>query len=130
MVEIISGIIAGMFTGTGMGGGTVLILLLSIFSNLNQHSSQGINLIFFILTTISAIIVNIKGKIIDFKLGFKIIIYGIIGALIGSKIAMNIDSGNLRKYFGIFLAIIAIYEIYSLIKEYISYRKRDNKDRM
>ena len=52
MVEIISGIIAGIFTGTGMGGGTVLILLLSIFGNLNQHYSQGINLIFFILTII------------------------------------------------------------------------------
>ena len=130
MTELISGIIAGLFTGTGMGGGTVLILLLSVFSNLNQHSSQGVNLIFFILTTISAIIVNIKGKIIDFKLGFQIIIYGVIGALIGSKIAINIDSGILRKYFGIFLAIIAIYEIYSLIKEYISFRKRDNKNRM
>ena len=128
MTQIISGIIAGMFTGTGMGGGTVLILLLSVFSNLNQHSSQGVNLIFFILTTISAIIVNIKGKFIDFKLGFQIILYGIIGALIGSKIAINIDSGMLRKYFGIFLAIIAIYEIYSLIKENIYFRKRDNKN--
>jgi len=128
MIELISGLIAGMFTGTGMGGGTILILLLSIFANLDQHSSQGVNLVFFILTTISAIIVNIKGKFIDFKLGFKIILYGIIGAIIGSKIAMSINSENLRKYFGFFLAIIAIYEIYSLIKEYIFFRKRDNKN--
>lgn len=123
MTELISGIIAGMFTGTGMGGGTVLILLLSIFANLDQHSSQAINLVFFILTTISAIIVNIKGKFIDFKLAFQIIIYGIIGAIIGSKIAININSENLRKYFGFFLAIIGIYEIYSLIKEYIKNKK-------
>lgn len=127
MIELFSGIIAGMFTGTGMGGGTILILLLSIFANLDQHSSQAINLVFFTLTTIAAIIVNIKGKFIDFKLGFQIMIFGIIGALIGSRIAINIDSQNLRKYFGIFLGIIAIYEIYSLLKEYISYRKRDNK---
>ena len=130
MAQIISGIIAGIFTGTGMGGGTVLILLLSIFSNLNQHSSQGINLIFFILTTISAIIINIKGKIIDFKLSFQIIIYGIMGAIIGSKVAINIESQNLRKYFGFFLGIIAIYEIYSLIKEYNFFRKRNNKNRL
>lgn len=127
MIEFISGIISGMFTGTGMGGGTVLILLLSSLSNLNQHLAQAINLVFFILTTISAIIVNIKGKLIDFKLGFKIIIFGVIGAAIGSKVAMNINSKNLRKYFGIFLAIIAIFEIYSLIKEYIKGSKRDNK---
>ena len=127
MLEIVSGIIAGMFTGTGMGGGTVLILLLSIFVNLDQHLAQAVNLIFFILTTISAIIINIKGKITDFKLGFQIIIYGIIGAIIGSKIAMIIESQNLKKYFGFFLAIIATYEIYSLAKEYIKERNRDNK---
>lgn len=127
MTELIAGIIAGMFTGTGMGGGTILILLLSILANLDQHSSQAINLVFFIVTTISAIIFNIKGKLIDFKLGFQIIAYGIIGAAIGSKIAMNINSENLRKYFGFFLAIIAIYEIYSLAKEYIKDRNRDNK---
>jgi len=124
MTELLSGIIAGIFTGTGMGGGTVLILLLSVFANLNQHSSQAINLIFFVFTTISAIIINIKGKFIDFKLGFQILIYGIVGAFIGSKIAINIDSQNLRKYFGFFLAIIAIYEIYSLIKEYIKEGKK------
>lgn len=123
MVELISGIIAGMFTGTGMGGGTILILLLSVLANLDQHSSQAINLVFFILTTISAIIVNIKGKFIDFKLGFKIILYGIIGAVLGSKLAMTINSENLRKYFGFFLAIIAIYEIYSMTKEYIKNKK-------
>lgn len=128
MTEFISGIIAGIFTGTGMGGGTILILLLSVFANLQQHFSQGINLVFFILTTISAIIINIKGKFIDFTLGFKIIIYGIIGAIIGSKLAMSINSESLRKYFGVFLAIIAIHEIYSLIKEYISFGKRDNKN--
>ena len=130
MVEIVSGIIAGMFTGTGMGGGTVLILLLSVFGNLNQHFSQGANLFFYILTTISAIIINIKGKFVNFRLGFQIIIYGIIGALIGSKIIMKVDSQSLRKYFGMFLAIIAIYEIYSFIKEYIKERTRDNKNRM
>jgi len=127
MIELLSGIIAGIFTGTGMGGGTILILLLSVLTNLEQHSSQAVNLVFYILTTISAIIVNIKGKFIDFKLSFQIIIYGIIGAIIGSKIAMNINSENLRRYFGIFLAIIAIHEIYSLIKENNSYKKRDNK---
>jgi len=116
MIELISGLIAGMFTGTGMGGGTILILLLSIFANLDQHSSQGVNLVFFILTTISAIIVNIKGKFIDFKLGFKIILYGIIGAIIGSELARKIESQNLKTYFSCFLVAIGIYEIITSLK--------------
>lgn len=128
MTELLSGIIAGMFTGTGMGGGTILILLLSIFTNFNQQSNQGINLVFFILTTISVLVVNIKGKLIDFRTGLQVVSFGILGAIIGSKIAIRINSENLRKYFGIFLAIIAIYEIYSIIKEYIKEKNRDNKN--
>lgn len=37
---------------------------------------------------------------------------------------MNVEL--LRKLFGIFLGLIAIYEIYSLIKEYSFNKKTDN----
>jgi len=45
-----------------MGGGTILILLLSICIGLDQHVAQATNLIFFIPTSIVAIIVNLKNK--------------------------------------------------------------------
>ena len=54
---------------------------------------------------------------------------GIIGAIIGAKISINMDVNRLKKYFGIFLAIIAIYEIYSLIKLYIFDKKTNNKNK-
>ena len=60
MVEVVIGIVSGMVAALGMGGGTILILLLGIFTNLNQHIIQGSNLIFFIPTSIVAIIMNIK----------------------------------------------------------------------
>ena len=50
MIEFIIGIIAGTVSGTGMGGGTVLILLLTTINGLEQHMAQAINLIFFIPT--------------------------------------------------------------------------------
>ena len=48
MGEIIIGIVSGMVAALGMGGGTILILLLGIFTELKQHIIQGSNLIFFI----------------------------------------------------------------------------------
>ena len=45
MKEIVIGLIAGIVGGLGMGGGTVLILLLSIISNVEQHIAQGANVI-------------------------------------------------------------------------------------
>ncbi len=126
MGEIIIGIVSGMVAALGMGGGTILILLLGIFTNLNQHIIQGSNLIFFIPTSIVAIIMNIKNKTINYKNAFIIIIAGVIGAIAGCKISFNIESSNLKKYFGIFLLGIAIFEIYDFFSQYIKSKKENN----
>ncbi len=123
MGEILIGIVSGIVSGAGMGGGTILIFLLSFVMGVEQHIAQATNLIFFIPTSIVAIIVNLKNKNIDLKLATIISICGILGAIIGANIAINIDVGLLKKFFGIFLAIVAINEIYSIIKLY----KTDSK---
>lgn len=123
MLGVIFGIIAGMVTGLGMGGGTVLILLLSLFMGLEQHIAQATNLVFFIPTSLAAIIMNLKQKNVDLKLATTISFFGVIGAIIGAIISNNISSDNLRKYFAIFILIIALHEVYELYKEYKNKRK-------
>lgn len=127
MKEIIIGLISGIVSGTGMGGGTILIFLLTLLCSLEQHTAQATNLIFFIPTSIVAIIVNIKNKNIDLKLATIISICGIIGAIIGANLSIHTDVKTLKKYFGIFLAIIAIHEIYTIIREYKKSKIRDTK---
>lgn len=128
MKEILVGIISGVFSGVGMGGGTILIFLLTIFAGLEQHIAQATNLIYFVPTAISAIIVNYKNKNIDKKLAIFMSGCGIIGAIIGSFISIKLDVQKLRKSFGFFLVIIVIHEIYTLFKEYKNYRKSNNKN--
>ena len=60
MIEILTGFVSGIISGIGMGGGTILILCLSIFLGIKKKIAQGINLVFFIPTSIAAIFVNIK----------------------------------------------------------------------
>lgn len=127
MKEIIIGCISGIVAALGMGGGTILILLLGIFSNMEQHLIQGTNLIFFIPTSITAIYMNIKSKNINYKKSILIIGAGIIGAIIGSNLSFKFDSKLIKKYFGIFLLCIAIFEIYSFYKQYRLRKKADNK---
>lgn len=38
MLEVLIGFISGIISGTGMGGGTILILLLSIIMGLDRKS--------------------------------------------------------------------------------------------
>ena len=129
MIEILTGFISGIVSGTGMGGGTILILCLSIFLGIDQKVAQATNLIFFIPTSIAAIYVNMKEKKINLKVAKVIIFWGIIGAVIGAAIAQNIDTRMLKKIFGVFLSFIAIHEIYIIIKEYIFSKKRNKKNK-
>ncbi len=128
MWEFITGLISGTVSGTGMGGGTILILVLSIFLGVEQHIAQATNLVFFVPTSISAIIISIKSKLIEWKIGIVVAITGIIGAIIGANISAKIEVKSLKRYFGIFLAGIAIYEIYSMIKEYKKEKYSNNKN--
>ena len=127
MINIIFGVISGIISSLGIGGGTILIFLLTTFAGLEQHIAQATNLIYFVPTAISAIIVNYREKNIDTKLAIFISSCGIIGAIIGAKIAINTDVQKLRKLFGIFLAIIAIHEIYTLFKEYKLHKKSNTQ---
>lgn len=129
MKEIVIGLLSGIVSGTGMGGGTVLILLLTMILGIEQHIAQATNLIFFIPTSIVAIITNWKHKLVDTKIAIVISICGIIGAVFGAIISNKTDVRDLRRFFGIFLAIIAIFEIFSYFRRYIFKSERNTNDR-
>ena len=124
MYCILIGIISGIINGFGMGGGTVLILLLSLLLNVNQHIAQGTNLIFFIPTSLASTIINIKNRSIDRKLAIVIIMSGVIGVIIGTIVSVKINVEILKKLFGFFLTIITIHEIIVWINEYKREKKR------
>ena len=124
MVEIFIGICAGICTGIGMGGGSMLFLLLTFFLNMEQHIAQATNLIFFIPSALVCIFLNTKKKLINFKNAFFFILFGVIGAICGAIVSKNLPVAILRRFFGIFLLLISAYEIYSYFKLYNKGKKR------
>ena len=100
------------------GGGTILILILSVFMGIDQHIAQGTNLVYYVPTSISAIITTFKEKLIDFKTGIIVSIFGIFGAIIGANISSKMNIQILKKCFGLFLIVVTVYEIHTLFKDY------------
>ena len=94
---------------------------------MNQHVAQGANLIFFIPTCIISIIINLKNKNIQKRTALIVSIAGIIGAIIGAEISSKIDVKSLKTMFGIFLIIIAIFQIYTFFRHYILEKEENNK---
>ena len=109
-----------------MGGGTILVLVLSNFLNINQHTAQATNLIYFIPTSIAAICVYWKNGNLDKKIALKMIPCGIAFGILGSYTATLIQAKNLKKYFGIFLLTVGVYEIFITVKN----KFNENKSNM
>lgn len=112
MKLFIIGLLSGIISGMGIGGGAILIPSLVLFSNLKQQEAQGINLIVFIPVAIVALIIHFKEKNINFKYAKWIILGGIGGAILGSMLSVKINPDSLRKYFASFLLLIGIYELF------------------
>lgn len=116
-LQILFGILGGFFGGLGMGGGTLLIPLLTIFLNFDQQLSQGINLLTFLFMAIFSIYIHSKNGLIVTKDIFWIILGGVIFAIIGAFMATVLPSMVLRRCFGGFLVVLAIGEFFKALKK-------------
>ena len=122
---ILIGIIGGVLGGMGMGGGTLLIPLLTIFLELEQSVSQGINLLAFLPMSIVALIIHSKNKMIDWKNSWPIVITGILGAIGGAILIEFVKPKTLKNGFGIFLIVLGIFQFVSLFIKFP--KKRQTK---
>lgn len=111
---IIFGALGGVLGGMGMGGGTLLIPLLTIFTDIKQKEAQGINLIVFIPMAVIALIIHFKNKLVLVKRSIFFIITGVVFSLLGSFIALKLKSENLKIYFGIFLIVLSVFQFISI----------------
>ena len=112
----VAGVLGGILGGMGMGGGTLLIPLLSIFYGVSQHTAQAVNLISFIPMAVVALIIHIKNKMVDFSKVIWIIIPGVISCIAGCFIAKELTGDLLARCFGGFLILLAIYQFVTEIK--------------
>lgn len=117
MIVILIGFLSGIVSGMGIGGGAILIPALVLFVNPGQHIAQSVNLLYFIPTAIVALIIHIKNRHVNFRVGLPIMLFGLAGAAIGSMLALRMEGELLRKIFGGFLIVMGIYEIFGKAKK-------------
>lgn len=109
MINFLCGLLSGVVTGLGIGGGLILIMLLNWFSDFSQLEVQTINLLYYIPTAIFSVFIYSKKNRVDYKLSYKLILYGSIMAILGAIIANRIDVLILKKLFALYLLGIGVY---------------------
>lgn len=116
-LQILFGVLGGIVGGMGMGGGTLLIPLLTIFLQIPQKVAQGVNLLAFLPMAIIALIIHFKNKMVQTKGILWIIVPGIITSIGFAFVASLLDNNILKTLFGAYLILIAVYEICSLLTQ-------------
>ena len=110
---VLAGIAAGALGGMGMGGGTILIPVLTIFFDVEQKQAQAINLVAFIPMAIASLIVHVKNKRVETKGILWIIIPATVLSLAGSMLAQAINGEILKRIFGGFLLLLSLAQFFS-----------------
>ena len=111
ILDIIAGTVSGILGAMGFGGGGILILYLTLYKDMPQAVSQGINLIFFIPSAILAIIFHIKNKLIDKKTALTYIGYGLIGVALGFFLLNRLEDKTLRIIFAVILILVGAKDL-------------------
>ena len=112
---IIFGFLSGILGGMGMGGGTLLIPLLS-FLDLPQQTIQAINLISFLPMALTALFLHCKNGLVKKDNILWIIIPAVFSAIFGAVLTKYV-SGNFLKYcFGVLLLGLGVWQMVKSLK--------------
>lgn len=117
LFNILAGFAGGILGGLGMGGGTILIPILTIFLGFDQKLSQGINLLSFLCLAVISIYIHYKNGYIVTKHIFLIILFGVIFSIVGAILMGFVPSKILKICFGAFLCLLSIFEFVKVFKK-------------
>ncbi len=112
---VLLGLISGVAGGMGMGGGTLLIPLVTLFLGVAQKQAQFLNIFSFIIMAVIVVIFHIKNKLVDVYPAVMFSLFGVGSAIFSAMLVKQVENTTLRVMFGIFLIALAIVQLLGLI---------------
>lgn len=111
LINILVGTALGFLTGLGTGGGSLLILWLTLAQNAPQPEARAINLLFFIPSALIACVFRWKQGRLEIKKVLPAMLAGSISAAIFAWLAGQWDTDAMKKAFGILLLFTGAREL-------------------
>lgn len=111
-VMLIVGTVLGFLSGLGIGGGSLLILWLTMVLNIDPITARGINLLFFIPSALVACLFRVKQGALKLRPILPAVIAGCVAAALCSFLSTRLDVELLKKLFGIVLLAAGIRELF------------------
>ena len=117
LFPLIAGTVTGVLSGFGVGGGTLLLVYMTVFAGLDQHLAQGINLLYFLPAGLMALPALWKNGYVVKPVLLPAIGAGLVLAALAAWAATALEVALLHKCFGAFLIVIGVMELFGKVKE-------------
>jgi uncharacterized membrane protein YfcA len=107
---ILPGLLIGLVTGMlGAGGGFLIIPTLVLIIKLPMKIAVGTSLLIVAINSIFGFVFSLSQHRLDWKLLLTFTTLAIAGIIIGSKLSDRIPGNTLKKGFGWFIMLMAVY---------------------
>lgn len=110
-VILIVGTVLGFLSGLGIGGGSLLILWLTMVLHTDPLTARGINLLFFVPSALVACALRIKQGNLKIRPLLPAMLAGCTAAAVFSWVSTILNVDTLKKLFGIVLLVAGCREI-------------------
>jgi len=115
VIYFIIGSIGGFSTGLlGIGGGVIMIPMLTQFGQISIRSAVTVSLLFVIVSSFSGLQIHLKMRNIDISTGIWLCTSSIVGALLGVMIAPIFSDYHLKVLFSGIVLIAAVMLIINI----------------
>ena len=111
-VTLLLGTVLGFLSGIGVGGGSLLILWLTVVLDMPPETARSINLLFFIPSALIACIFRWKQGALEIRTVLPAVIAGCITAALCAWLGTVLDTEILKKCFGGLLIVTGVREIF------------------
>ena len=116
-VAALAGILLGYLAGIGVGGGSLLILWLTLVLQMDTGTARAVNLMFFIAAAGAVSVFRWKKGTLDLKKILPAILAGCISAALFSWLSIRLNVEKLKTLFGILLLVTGLRELFYRPKE-------------
>lgn len=103
LIPFLAALGTGVLSSWGVGGGTLLLVVMTLFLGVGHREAQAVNLLFFLPTAVAGLFFHREKGFLDRESFKEAAVPGVIASLAGAAASMAMDVSLLRKPFGVFL---------------------------
>ena len=108
LLPFLCGLGAAVISAWGVGGGTLLLVVMTLLLGVDQRTAQGINLLFFLPTAAGALWCHWKNGCLDRSTLRTAIPPAVLFGILGAWVATAVDVELLRRPFGVYLLLSGV----------------------